>query len=121
MLLTAGLATYAGATVAGMGLHRSALGALPFGLFYATVIFFLDRSVLLSARPYRYGPDGSVRVGRAGPATVMRIFIAVCAAVLVGETLLLRIFAPSIAPRVTQIRQEDLGRVLRGWDANQLG
>ncbi len=51
----------------------------------------------------------------------MRIFIAVCAALLVGETLLLRIFAPSIAPRVTQIRQEDLGRVLRGWDANQLG
>ncbi|CAJ59173.1 MULTISPECIES: DUF4407 domain-containing protein [Frankia] len=121
MLLTAGLATYAGATVAAMGLHRSTLGAVPFGLFYATVIFFIDRSVLLSTRPYRYGPGGTVRVGRAGPSTAMRIFIAVCAALLVGETLLLRIFAPSIAPRVTQIRQEDLGRVLRGWDANQLG
>ncbi|WP_261562819.1 DUF4407 domain-containing protein, partial [Frankia tisae] len=61
MLLTAGLATYAGATVAGMGLHRSTLGALPFGLFYAAVIFFIDRSVLLSTRPYRHGLEGTVR------------------------------------------------------------
>nr|WP_279354745.1 DUF4407 domain-containing protein [Frankia canadensis] len=121
MMLTAGLAVYAGTTVAAMGLRRSTLGALPFGLFYAAVIYFLDRSVLLSPRPYVPGPDGTVRLGRSGAATAVRIFLAVCAALLVGESLLLRIFAPSIAPRVAQIRQEDLGRVMGDWDANQLG
>ncbi|CAO5257995.1 DUF4407 domain-containing protein [Frankia sp. AgKG'84/4] len=119
MLLTAGLATYAGATVAGMGLHRSTWAAIPFGLFYAAVIFFLDRSVLLTSRTYRYRRDGTVRPGRCGLSTAVRVFVAICAALLVGESLLLRIFAPSIEPRVTQLRQEDLGRALRGWDANQ--
>jgi hypothetical protein len=119
MLLTAGLAVYAGTTVAALGLRRSTLAALPFGLFYAAVIYFLDRSVLLSSRPYVDGPDGTVRLGRSGAATAVRIFLAVCAALLVGETLLLRIFEPSIAPRVAQIRQEDLGRVMRTWDAGQ--
>ncbi|CAO5158602.1 DUF4407 domain-containing protein [Frankia sp. AiPs1] len=119
MLLTAGLATYAGAAIAGMGLHRSVWSTLPFGLFWALLIFFLDRSVLLSPRPYRCGRDGSVRVGGPGAATAMRVFIAICAALLVGEALLLTVFASSIAPRVTEIRQEELGRALRGFDANQ--
>ncbi|MCK9921927.1 DUF4407 domain-containing protein [Frankia sp. AgPm24] len=121
MLLTAGLATYAGATVAAMGLHRSAWRTLPFGLFYAAVIFFLDRSVLLSPRPYRLGRDATVRLGRAGAATAIRVFVAICAALLVGEALLLTVFASSIAPRVTEIHQEEIGRALRAFDVNQQG
>lgn len=121
MLLTAGLATYAGATVAAMGLHRSAWHTVAFGLFYAAVIFFLDRSVLLSPRPYRWGRDATVRIGGAGAATVIRVFVAVCAALLVGEALLLTVFASSIAPRVAEIRQEEIGRALRSFDTNQDG
>lgn len=119
MLLTAALATCAGATVVALGFGIGTLQALPFGIFYALFIFFIDRSVLLTQTPYRYGTDGGVETGRAGFSVAVRVFIAVCAAVIVGETVLLRIFESSIASRVAEIQQEDAGHLLAGWDANQ--
>lgn len=119
MLLTAALATCAGATVVALGFGIGTLQALPFGIFYALFIFFIDRSVLLTQTPYRYGADGGVETGRAGFSVAVRVFIAVCAAVIVGETVLLRIFESSIASRVAEIQQEDAGHLLAGWDANQ--
>ena len=119
MLLTATLAVYAGATVVSFGFGVSTLEALPYGIFYALFIFFIDRSVLLTPRLYRRSPRGKVRSRGPGLATALRIFIAVCAALVVGETLMLRFFESSIAPRVTEIQQEELGRVMAEWDAGE--
>jgi hypothetical protein len=123
MLLTAGLATYAGATVVAFGFGGSTLAALPYGIFYALFIFFIDRSVLLTTRPFRWvsGSTGqTVRIRRFFPGVGIRVFIAVCAALLVGETLLLRFFSSSIAPQVATVRQEELRSVLAHWDAGQV-
>ncbi|MEX5636230.1 DUF4407 domain-containing protein [Parafrankia sp. FMc2] len=121
MLLTAVLATYAGATVAAVGFGTGMARALPYGLFYALFIFFIDRSVLLTQTSYRYGKDGAVETTRPGFSMMVRVFIAICGAVLVGEAVLLRIFETSIAARVTEIQQEETGRMLAAWDVNQEG
>lgn len=122
MLLTAGLATYAGASVASFGFGISMLAALPYGLFYALFIFFIDRSVLLTIRPMKAtgkGDKRDVRLRRGLPTGAIRIFIAITGAILIGESLLLRFFDSSITPRVAELRQEQLAGVLAAWDAGQ--
>jgi hypothetical protein len=122
MLLTAALAAYAGASVVAFGFGWSLFAALPYGIFYALFIFFIDRSVLLTVRPFRRATSDAketVRIGSFFPGVGVRVFIAVCAALLVGEALLLRFFASSIAPQVAAIRQEELDAVLVKWDAGQ--
>ncbi|WP_242424055.1 DUF4407 domain-containing protein, partial [Frankia sp. EI5c] len=119
MLLTAALATYAGAMVVSVGFGTGLGQALPYGLFYALFIFFIDRSVLLTQPSYRYGADGGVETGGPGLSVAVRVFIAVCGAIIVGEAVLLRIFESSIATNVTEIQQEETGRMLAAWDGNQ--
>jgi len=122
MLLTAALAAYAGASVAAFGFGSSTLAALPYGLFYAAFIFFIDRSVLLTVRPLQAkgkGDKEDVRPRRWQWTGAIRIFIAVCGAILIGESLLLRFFDSSIEPRVAELRQEELSGVLAAWDQNQ--
>jgi hypothetical protein len=122
MLLTACLAAYAGASVAAFGLRTSLWAALPYGLFYAAFIFFIDRSVLLTVRPLVLvgkGDKERVRTRRLLPTGAVRIFIAIIGAILVGETLLLRFFDASIQPRVAELRQQELAGVLASWDAGQ--
>ncbi len=119
MLLTAGLAAYSGARVIALGFGTATWHTLPFGLFYAAFIFFIDRSVLLTVRPTVATRGGQVKVKRRSPSVGIRIFIAVCAALLVGETVLLSFFAQAIEPKVQEIRQDRLGEVLRKWDAGE--
>jgi hypothetical protein len=122
MLLTASLAAYAGASVAAFGFGTSTLAALPYGLFYAAFIFFIDRSVLLTIRPLRLAGKGDkerIRPRRLLPTGVVRILIAVIGAILVGESLLLRFFDASIEPRVAELRQQELAGVMSSWDAGQ--
>lgn len=119
MVLTAALAAYAGATVVSVGFGTGMAQALPYGLFYALFIFFIDRSVLLAQSSYRYDADGGVETTRPGFSVAVRVFIAVCGAIIVGEAILLRIFETSIATSVTEIQQEENGRMLAAWDANQ--
>ncbi|MDT3439807.1 DUF4407 domain-containing protein [Pseudofrankia sp. BMG5.37] len=122
MLLTAALAAYAGASVAAFGFGTSTLAALPYGVFYAAFIFFIDRSVLLTIRPLRVkgkGDKEDIRPRRWLPTGAIRVFIAVCGAILVGESLLLRFFDSSIEPRVAELRQEELSGVLAAWDESQ--
>jgi len=124
MLLTAGLAAYAGASVAAFGFGTSTRAALPYGFFYAAFIFFIDRSVLLTVRPLHLvgkGDKERVRPWRLLPTGAVRIFIAVIGAILVGESLLLRFFDASIQPRVAELRQQELAGVLASWDAGQRG
>jgi hypothetical protein len=122
MLLTAGLAAYAGASIAAFGFGISTLAALPYGVFYALFIFFIDRSVLLTVRPLRAvrsGGEQVIRPRRGLPTAGIRIFIAVCGALLIGESLLLRFFDSSIEPRVAELRQQELAGVLSQWDSGQ--
>ncbi|EFC80611.1 DUF4407 domain-containing protein [Parafrankia sp. EUN1f] len=121
MLLTSALATYAGATVVSVGFGTGMVRALPYGLFYALFIFFIDRSVLLTQTSYRYDAEGGVKTTGPGFSVMVRVFIAVCGAIIVGEAILLRIFETSIATTVTEIQQEENGRIMASWDANQEG
>jgi hypothetical protein len=122
MLLTAGLAAYAGASVAAFGFRTSTVAALPYGLFYAAFIFFIDRSVLLTIRPLRMAGKGHkerIRQRKLLPTGAIRIMIAIIGAILVGESLLLRFFDASIEPRVAELRQQELSGVMASWDAGQ--
>jgi hypothetical protein len=123
MLLTAGLAAYAGSSVAAFGFRSSLAAALPYGLFYAAFIFFIDRSVLLTIRPLCIvgkGEKERIRPARLLPTGAIRVMIAVIGAILVGETLLLRFFDTSIQPKVAELRQQELNGVLASWDRGQV-
>ncbi len=143
MLLTAGLAVYAGSNVVALGFRASAWSTLPFGVFYSLLIFFIDRSLLLGVASIRLGRKdvtqpstsswtgavASIRFGRKDTVKfrkwsgsfAIRIVIAICGALLIGETLLLRFFEDSIAPMVETVKIERIGKQLAEWDTIRAG
>ncbi len=118
MLLTAGLAVYAGANVAALGFHTSLVATLPFGLVYAAFILFIDRSVLLTVAGYR-ARRNRVRIRHVSGTHWVRILIAICAGLLVTESILLSFFADSIEPKKDEIKSERLAEAMAKWDAGR--
>jgi Domain of unknown function (DUF4407)/Protein kinase domain len=101
MLLTAAQALYAGASVAAMGLGKPLRHELGFGLFFAVVIFFIDRSIVGYVAPWTRLENGDLREpGKWSSAAIARIFIATAASVLISEVILLQFFAPQIASQL---------------------
>jgi len=105
MLLTAGQATYAAATIASMGFDRPAFEQLPYALFYAAFILLIDRSIVAYVPSLVEQTDGIVKPSQMKLGGIgTRIVIATAASLLMSEAVLLQFFAPRINERLEETR-----------------
>jgi hypothetical protein len=97
MLLTTGLAFYAGTTVAAMGFSKPFGHEVGYGIFFALFAFFVDRSITGYVAPLRAkftDDEPPRRSSRWAP--VPRILVAVAASFLLSEVIVLQLFTPRI-------------------------
>lgn len=111
MLVTATQGFYAACLLASVGFRRPFDQMLGFGVFFAAAVFLIDRSIIGYVAPARF--DASRRPApprRFTPIIVVRLIIAVAAAMLMSEMVLLQFFASDIN---AQIQSDHLAASLR--------
>ncbi len=107
MVLAAGQALYAGSLLVSIGNGRPLSSGLLFGVGYALFIYFIDRSIVGYIAPWPELEPGDLaegfRFGRPRNSRwgmVVRVFIAICASVLMGEAIMLQVFSHRIEQQV---------------------
>jgi hypothetical protein len=111
MLVTAAQGFYAAALLASVGFKRPFDQVIGFGVFFGVAVFLIDRSIIgyvPPARFDRYGRPAAPR--RFTPIIVVRLVIAVAAAMLMSEMVLLQFFASDIN---AQIQSDHLAESLQ--------
>jgi hypothetical protein len=101
MLVTAAQGFYAACLLASVGFKRPFDQVLGFGVFFAVAVFLIDRSIIGYVPPTRfdrYGKPAAPR--RFTPIVVVRLVVAVAAAMLMSEMVLLQFFASDINAQV---------------------
>jgi hypothetical protein len=101
MIVTAAQGFYAACLLASVGFKRPFDQVLGFGVFFAVAIFLIDRSIIGYVAPARFRADGSPAAPRRfTPIIVVRLIIAVAAAMLMSEMVLLQFFASDINAQI---------------------
>jgi hypothetical protein len=97
MLLTTGLAFYAGTTVAAMGFSKPFIHEIGYGAFFALFAFFVDRSI---TGYVSFTGDDEPRRKSSRWAPWPRILVAIAASFLLSEVIVLQLFATRINQQV---------------------
>lgn len=97
MLLTTGLAFYAGTTVAAMGFSEPFTHEIGYGAFFALFAFFVDRSI---TGYVGFTGDDEPRRKSSRWAPWPRILVAIAASFLLSEVIVLQLFAARINQQV---------------------
>ena len=101
MLVTAAQAFYAACLLASVGFRRPFDQVLGFGFFFAAAVLLIDRSIIGYVPPVRFDGLGRPRPPRRfTPIIVARLMVAVAAAVLMSELVLLQFFASDIKAQI---------------------
>jgi len=102
MVIAAVQAWYTGTTFMSVGLSQPFSYEVGFGLFFAAAVFAIDRSIIGFAAPFRLRPgtDDLAPPKKMSPALFIRIGVAIIVALLMSETLLLRVFAGDIGEQI---------------------
>lgn len=97
MLLTTGLAFYAGTTVAAMGFSKPFIHEIGYGAFFALFAFFVDRSI---TGYVSFTGDEEARRKSSRWAPWPRILVAIAASFLLSEVIVLQLFATRINQQI---------------------
>jgi hypothetical protein len=101
MLVTAAQGFYVACLFASVGFKRPFGQVTGFGVFFAAAVFLIDRSIIGYVPPARFGREGRPAAPhRFTPIVVVRLGIAVAAAVLMSEMVLLQFFASDINAQI---------------------
>jgi hypothetical protein len=101
MIVTAAQGFYAACLLASVGFKRPFDQVIGFGVFFAVAVFLIDRSIIGYVAPVRFQADGSPAPPRRfTPIIVVRLVIAVAAALLMSEMVLLQFFASDINAQI---------------------
>ncbi|MGI8333749.1 DUF4407 domain-containing protein [Actinomadura scrupuli] len=120
MLLTMGQACYAATAIAALGLNQPFAKVMWFGLFFSGFVFFIDRSIISHIAPWGEPPTGASDDLDFSPpkksrrALVIRLMIAICASVLMGEAVMLQIFSTRIQAQVTVMHATERSEASKG-------
>jgi Domain of unknown function (DUF4407) len=101
MMVTAAQAFYAACLLASVGFKRPFDQVIGFGVFFAAAVLLIDRSIIGYVPPARFDGLGRPRPPRRfTPIIVARLMIALAAAVLMSEMVLLQFFASDINAQI---------------------
>jgi hypothetical protein len=101
MLVTAVQGFYAACLLASVGFKRPFDQVVGFGVFFAAAVFLIDRSIIGYVPPARFDRERRPAPPRRfTPVIVVRLLIAVAAAMLMSELVLLQFFASDINEQV---------------------
>lgn len=113
MALTAGQAFYAGATILSISFGRRFEDGIWFGAFFAAFVLFIDRTIVSQVAPAPEpdpaNPGADFRDTKKSPwGLVLRVVIALCASLLMGEAVAIQVFAQRIGVQLEadQLRNE---------------
>jgi len=116
MLTTAAQGFYAASLFASIGLGKPFSQAIGYGVFFAIAVYLIDRSIIGYVAPFKLDENGQVTPPRKTSWVLgIRIVIAVAAAALMSEMVLLQFFAKDIQSQIqsdhlSQI-QQDSGKI----------
>ena len=115
MLLTTGLAFYAGTTVAAMGFSRPFSHEIGYGIFFSLFVFFIDRSIVGYVTPAQLDAagNGSPRRPSSRWAPWPRILIAIAASFLLSEVIVLQLFSGRIYQEIQANHIQALNTISR--------
>ena len=100
MLITAAQAFYAATLFFSIGLSKPFRSVIFFGLFFAAAVLLIDRSIISYAAPIKV-KDGKLRPPRkTNGVLLIRVGIAIVAAILMSEMILLQVFASDIKQQI---------------------
>jgi len=101
MLVTAAQGFYAACLLASVGFKRPFDQVIGFGVFFAVAVFLIDRSIIGYVPPARFDRERRPTAPRRfTPIIVVRLVIAVAAAMLMSEMVLLQFFASDINQQI---------------------
>jgi hypothetical protein len=101
MLVTAAQGFYAACLLASVGFKRPFDQVIGFGVFFAAAVFLIDRSIIGYVPPVRFDHERRPAAPRRfTPVIVVRLIIAVAAAMLMSEMVLLQFFASDINAQI---------------------
>lgn len=101
MLVTAAQGFYAACLLASVGFKRPFDQVIGFGVFFAAAVFLIDRSIIGYVPPVRFDHERRPAAPRRfTPIIVVRLIIAVAAAMLMSEMVLLQFFASDINAQI---------------------
>jgi hypothetical protein len=101
MLVTAAQGFYAACLLASVGFKRPFDQVIGFGVFFAAAVFLIDRSIIGYVPPVRFDHERRPAAPRRfTPIIVVRLIIAVAAAMLMSEMVLLQFFASDINAKI---------------------
>lgn len=106
MLLTGVQACYSAALFIAVSLGRSLRGEIWFGLVFAAAVIFIDRSIISYAPKARLNKRTGAPVPprKLSGVLIVRLVIAIAAALLMSEMILLQVFAGDIGEQI-QVNQ----------------
>lgn len=97
MLITAAQAFYAATLFFSVSLGKPFRSEVVFGVFFAVAVLLIDRSIVSYAAPVRLDKNGDLRPPKkANWVLGIRVVIALAAALLMSEMILLQVFAGDI-------------------------
>lgn len=101
MLVTAAQGFYAACLLASVGFKRPFDQVIGFGIFFAAAVILIDRSIIGYVPPARFDRGGRPAAPRRfTPIIVVRLIIALAAALLMSEMVLLQFFASDINAQI---------------------
>jgi len=97
MLVTAAQAFYAATLFFSISLGKPFRHELVYGVFFALAVYLIDRSIISYAAPIKLDKSGNLaRPKKASGVLAIRVVIALVAAMLMSEMILLQVFAGDI-------------------------
>ncbi len=103
MLVTAAQGFYSASLFAAIGFGKHFGQVLGFGIFFAVAVYLIDRSIIGYVAPVKLDKKGEIRPPRKlTPVMLIRILIAMTAAILMSEMILLQFFAKDIQNQILQ-------------------
>lgn len=101
MVLTAAQAWYSATLFFSIGLGRPFRSVFFFGIFFALVVVLIDRSIISYAAPIRKDKDENLRPPKKTNGVLfIRVVIAIAAALLMSEMILLQVFHDDISEQI---------------------
>jgi hypothetical protein len=103
MLVTAAQALYSATLFMSIGLDKPFSNVIGFGIFFAVAVYLIDRSIIGSAPKIKKDKEGKLAPPKKGSWVLfIRIMIALAAAVLMSEMILLQVFAKDIQQQIQE-------------------
>jgi Domain of unknown function (DUF4407)/Protein kinase domain len=113
MVLTAGQAFYAGTTILSISFNQRFEKGVWFGAFFGAFVFFIDRTIVSQVAPAPEPDPANPKTDfadtkRSPWGLIVRLVIALCASILMGEAIAIQVFAQRIGVQLAadQIRNE---------------